>query len=188
MNDPKIRDSFKKLYLKKVSIPCLIFDEMGIAGGSAISDLAAISSHALEGFEIKSASDTLYRLPRQIKFYNQVFNYINIITEPKYLKEVELLVPKFWGIILTKEEKNGDVTFSYQRFPVSNPFVERRKQAELIWKHEACQLLYEAGVRGISKLRREKLWDLLSEKFTSQELKVKIYETLRKRVNWKEPI
>ena len=126
MNDPKIREHFKKLYLSKVgkdvAKDIIIVDELGILQGESIADLAAVTPHSLECYEIKSGEDTLYRLPKQMENYNQVFDYISIITEEKYLKKVEELVSPFWGIILA-EDLGEAVSFKYHQI---NTWIKER--------------------------------------------------------------
>ena len=187
MNDPKIREHLKQLYLKQVDIPALIVDELGVLQGKSIVDIGVITPHSLEGFEIKSADDTLYRLPGQIESYNQVFDYLSIITEPKYIEKVSAMVPSFWGIIQTEDTPSG-VTFVYNRLPTQNPYVDKRKVVELLWKSEVCAVLHELGDRGYSTLRREKLWDRLCEKVDLTQLKRHIYIMMKRRVNWKESV
>ena len=46
----------------------LIIDELGLAHAQSRIDLAVFNGH-LHGYEIKSAGDTLERLPRQLSFY-----------------------------------------------------------------------------------------------------------------------
>lgn len=191
MNDPKIREHFKKLYLSKVgkdvNRDIIIVDELGIMQGESIADLAAITPHSLECYEIKSGVDTLYRLPKQMENYNQVFDYISIITEEKYLKKVEEMVLPFWGIILT-EDHGETVSFKHHRIPSPNVLVDKRKVAELLWRNEVYQLLHKYGIKGISKMSRSKLWDVLCNTIDLPVLRTEIFICLKRRVDWKEPI
>jgi hypothetical protein len=191
MNDPKIREHFKKMYLSKVGKDAerdiIIVDELGIMRGDSIADLAAITPHSLECYEIKSGEDTLYRLPKQMENYNQVFDYITLITEEKYLTKVEELVSPFWGIILAKD-LGETVHFTQHRNPTPNLQVDKRKVSELLWKNEMYQILHKLGVRGISTLSRPKLWDLLCQKLELPALRTEVFINLRRRVDWKEPI
>jgi hypothetical protein len=186
MNDPKIREEFKKRYLSKVTKEsCQIFDELGILKGDSIVDIAAITPSSLEGFEIKSGLDTLNRLPNQIICYNQVFDFITILTEPKYVEKVQALVPEFWGIIQVEEYPDQTVDFKPIRNPHINPQVDKRKVLELLWSIECHSILHELNIKGHSKLRRKKLWDLLDEKLDHQQIKEFVYKYLTRRDLWK---
>jgi hypothetical protein len=185
MNDPKIREEFKKRYLSKVTKEnCLIYDELGILKGNAIIDLAAITPTSLEGFEIKSGLDTLNRLPNQILCYNQVFDFITILTEPKYIEKVKAMVPEFWGVIQV-EEIGSTIDFKSMRNPQINPILDKRKVLELLWSMECHSILYELGLKGHSKLRQKKLRDLLDQKLTHVQIKEYVFKYLSRRDEWK---
>lgn len=185
MNDPKIRSEFKRQYLQHVKPPCFIADEVGLMGATSIADLVVITPTALEGFEIKSGSDTLVRLPNQINIYSQIFDFVSIVTEPKYLAQIETMVPSFWGIIVV-EEHTDSVGFHSHRNPTLNDCIKPRKIAELLWKDEVRSILEKRNIRGISRLNRAKLWDILSVSITRAELKEEVYKTLSSRTLWKK--
>jgi hypothetical protein len=191
MNDPKIREHFKNMYLSKVgkdvSNDIVIVDELGIMKGDSIADLAAVTPNSLECYEIKSGDDTLQRLPKQMENYNQVFDYISIITEEKYLKKIEAMVPLFWGIILA-EDLGEQVSFKYFRKSTPNVNVNKRKVAELLWKNEMFQILSEHGIKCLGSTPRSKLWDSLSQAIDLPQMRKEVFRAFKNRTDWKEPI
>lgn len=143
MNDPEIRELLIKKYLTKYQNTdnCLILEEVGIMHGSSIVDLTVISKFYNQAFEIKSAQDSLTRLPKQLKDYLQVFDYITIISQPSHLDEILGIAPHFVGIILVYD--NGDL--EYLRKPTANPFLRKEKLIQLLWRDEVYAFLREKG-------------------------------------------
>ncbi|WP_052770006.1 sce7726 family protein [Paenibacillus sp. IHB B 3415] len=77
----KLKDSDIRLLLKRkftsfaeftLDSTTIVVDELDVCFGSARVDVAVINGR-LHGFEIKSESDNLDRLPSQIEFYSRVF-------------------------------------------------------------------------------------------------------------------
>ena len=61
------------------------------------ADLAAIGP-AMWGYEIKTAQDTLRRLPRQVEAYNRLFDHCTIVLAERHLKAALTIVPEWWGV------------------------------------------------------------------------------------------
>ena len=62
----------------------LIVEELGIRQGAARVDVAVVNG-SLHGYEIKSARDTLERLPKQSELYSSVFDTITLVTAENHL-------------------------------------------------------------------------------------------------------
>lgn len=80
MRDPEIRSELhRRLQLRHGNDPTVrIVDEMSVLTGACRIDVALINGR-LEGFEIKSDSDSLSRLPRQAFAYGQVFDRLTMV-------------------------------------------------------------------------------------------------------------
>lgn len=80
--DPQIRAALHKQKLKHLHArpDTLIVDELGLVHADVRVDVAVINGH-LHGFEIKSAIDTLSRLPRQIKLYEECLEKLTIVCD-----------------------------------------------------------------------------------------------------------
>ena len=188
LGDQRIRQEFKNQILLKIQEQCLIFDEMGVLGGTSIVDLAIITQQSLEGFEIKSAEDSLIRLPNQVACYNQIFDFNTLITVPEFIDASLKIIPEFWGVITVKEEGKNLFFFEYRR-PQANPFINKRKILELLWKIEAQALLHELNFKGYHKFRVKKLWDTIDSKLSLPEIKQYIYKYISQRDKlWKKSL
>lgn len=188
MNDEKIRSFFIKKYLKNISSEVIILNEVGVVNGSAIIDIAAISPESIEGFEIKSADDNLRRLPRQVRFYDRTFDFISIITEPKYIDESIKIIPSHWGVVMAVESDSGeDVEFTQIRYPVMNQNNDKKSISLLLWKRELMAALFELGHKGISTFRVSKLRSIFCE-YPDDVIRRTLHKFIKIRPEWKDQI
>lgn len=81
----------------------IIINELGIDFGASRIDIAVVNG-IMHGYEIKSESDTLNRLPKQMEYYNRVFERMTIVVDRKYYEETKNLVPKWWGITIVNKK------------------------------------------------------------------------------------
>lgn len=187
MNDEKIRAAFSKKYLEVFhSDDAILLNEVGVLNGSSIVDIAAITKNSIEGFEIKSAVDSLSRLPRQIKYYNKVFDFVSIITEEKHLEKCKELVPTEWGIILAEEDGN-EVKFFQIREPSENIKNDKYSLSLLLWKNEIIFALRNLGFKNIHTMRVFQLRKLLIS-VPGVNLNKVLYDAIKTRVDWKNSI
>lgn len=184
MKDPEIRQAFKSQILSKIDDKVLILDELGLMKGDSIIDLAIIGESLLEGFEIKSGADSLARLPKQISFYNQVFDSITIILERNHLSKTLKIIPEFWGVIEAEKTWDG-IVFKYYRKPQMNAEVKIRKKIDLLWKKELQEVAKSLGLKGYSTLRIKPLAKLICQNFPASKINFLIYLKLKNRKNWK---
>ncbi len=183
MNDPEIREVIKKQFLQKYKNPdfSIVLEEVGILNGSSIIDIAVFSKAYNLGFEIKSAKDSLVRLPKQLVDYLQVFDYLTVITQPSHLDDVLSLVPSFVGIILVYD--NG--TFDYVRNPTFNSSLKKEKLIKLLWRDEVYSFLRANNFKNISKLSNAKVKKMACDNFSLQAIRELVFNTLKNRTNWK---
>ncbi|WP_197480754.1 sce7726 family protein [Rhodococcus sp. EPR-157] len=59
----------------------------------------AVVNGALSGFELKSARDTLRRLPKQIEIYSRVLDHAVLVVADNHLDSAMSLVPDWWGVV-----------------------------------------------------------------------------------------
>lgn len=186
MNDPYIRERFKLQHLDRFNREnCLLFDELGIMQGSSIVDLAMITPTYFQAYEIKSGEDTLARLPNQIKKYNLVFDYISIILEEDHYFSAKRLIPPFWGVIIARKVRDV-VSFEQVRHPTFNTNTTAESISQLLWKDEVYEILKTAKIKGISKLSKPKLWKVLVEHFTKEQIRQHVWIAMKKRSEWKK--
>ncbi|MCM2674069.1 sce7726 family protein [Alkalicoccobacillus plakortidis] len=161
-----------------------IVDEMGVLHGQSRIDVAVING-ILHGYEIKSESDTLTRLPRQIKDYNLIFDRMTIVVQKNYLNEVRNLIPKWWGIILVSK-KNDSLILKQVRKGRLNKDVDPYSLTHLLWKDEALDLLKKEGLhKGYVSKPRNVLYSRICSTIEVKEIKRSINLKLKSRENWK---
>lgn len=188
MKDPCIRQLLRETRLAKyISDPqSRIVEEMELPAASARIDMAVINGH-LHGYEIKSASDTLNRLPGQIEAYTKVFDYISVVTEGKYYNKILEIVPSWIGVYLCYN-KNGQNNIKVIRSPKLNKSKEPFFLAYLLWKDELLALLKEKGIPHRKKDRNWLLAEAVASKINTPELSKIVRGILKQRSNWKEPL
>lgn len=107
--------------------------------GKSRADVVMIAPEALYGIEIKSDADTYERLSRQVKDYNQFYDYNIIVVGTRHAMHVEEHVPDWWGII-TVELENGVADFYILRRPKENPKMNWKKKLSLLWRPELAHI------------------------------------------------
>src|SRR5271155_1641485 len=84
----------------------LVVEEMGLRDGAARIDVAVISE-SLHGFELKSDSDRLDRLPRQCASYSAIFDRMTLVVGPRLQSQAMKLIPCWWGAELAERTSTG---------------------------------------------------------------------------------
>lgn len=107
-------------------------------GRSRADIMMVIPSHVV-GIEIKSDADTYARLRRQVKDYNQYFDYNYVVAGTSHAMHIEEHVPEWWGII-TVEKIDGEADFYILRKPGENPDVNEKKKLSLLWRPELAHI------------------------------------------------
>lgn len=163
----------------------LILDELGLCQGEARVDIAVVNG-SIHGYEIKSESDNLERLPNQIDIYSKVLDWVTIITAGRHLDGIYELTPEWWGIQQTQQFDENIINLVSVRDPQPNPKVDAYSLAQLLWRDEALQLLKQFGFEKgyLSKGRRE-IWKRLAESLPIDELRFHVRQVLKSRANWR---
>jgi hypothetical protein len=186
MNDPEIRQALHGIFLRKYheDSDTLVIDELGLEHGKCRADIAVINGH-LDGFEIKSDADSLSRLSQQIISYNAVFDHSSIVLEERHLSKAIRMIPTWWGIILVTD-KNDEFRFTMIRPSDKNANINNYAMAQLLWREEAQEILFNLGIRG-SQLRQKRslLYSYIVEMIDSDELRHIVRGYLKKRQYWR---
>src|SRR5579883_1837831 len=69
-----------------------VLNEFTIEQGKHRVDIAAIN-HEMHAFEIKSANDTLERLPSQQESYNKVFDRLTLVVDERHVEQAVKQIP-----------------------------------------------------------------------------------------------
>lgn len=185
MRDPEIRTELhRRLQLRHGNDPNVrIVDEMSVLTGECRIDVALINGR-LEGFEIKSESDSLTRLPRQAVAYGQVFDRLTVICAERHLEQALILLPQWWGVEAA-ERRGAGTRIVRKRAARANPAVEPQAVAQLLWRSEALAALEARdAARGLRSKPRRTLWSALAETMPRRELGALVRDTLRARRDW----
>ncbi|MBC2148232.1 sce7726 family protein [Listeria booriae] len=155
-----------------------IINEMGLFNGASRIDIAVVNG-VLHGYELKSESDNLKRLPRQIDYYNKIFERMTIVTDRKYLSEVREMVPSWWGIIITKKNRAELRTIRKGR---KGNCQDEEALLNLLWKDEYDGLIDLLGYpKNMKKMRKKEVFEVLLVEKRKSIIKKYIYDALRKR-------
>jgi hypothetical protein len=161
-----------------------VVDELELARGEARVDVAVIND-TLHGYEIKSASDNLERLPRQQEVYKKVFERMTLVVDEKHAQEAVKIVPSCWGLIVVGIR--GGVPYADEIWPArKNIEIEPLAMAQLLWREEALELMeYFDLAAGNKSKSRKILWQLLASKLSVEQLKAFVCFKLKQRRGWK---
>lgn len=142
--------------------------------GRSRADVVMVMPSALCGIEIKSDADTYARLSRQVRDYNQYYDYNYIVAGTSHAGHVAEHVPEWWGII-TVELQEGRVDFYLLREPKENPKVNWNRKMSLLWRPEL------AHIQELNKLPKYKE---KSKSFVIEKILLKVEkETLREQIS-----
>lgn len=124
----------------------LLVQEWGItpyvgysSGGMIIVDVATVGE-LVEAWEIKSAADSVKRLPRQVPLYSSLFDRCTLVTAANHLKTARATLPPWWGLVVVLS--GGDLITERPAAPNPGPYGT----VGLLWVTELQQLAKACGV------------------------------------------
>ena len=163
----------------------LVIDELGLAHAKARIDVAVING-CVHGFEIKSAADTLARLPQQLELYEACLEKLTIVCADKHVAGVRELAPRWCGIIEVTKGPRGGIAFVTIREPKRNPNIQAFRLAHLLWRPEAVAILAQANASSkVLRAPRKTLYKSLAAKFSVAEITAFIKESMALRQDWR---
>ncbi|WP_326513719.1 sce7726 family protein [Clostridium intestinale] len=174
-------DFFVKYHDDKSTI---IVDELNLCQGDARIDVAVING-SIHGYEIKSESDNLLRLPKQILTYSKVMDYMTLVVSDSHYEKAKDILPEWWGIkvVINKERS---IEIRERKKPKKNKYVDSFSLVQLLWKDEALDILKEKKLdRGFRSKSRLEMWEQLAKTVPIDDLKEAVREKLKSRMNWK---
>ncbi|TQR17646.1 sce7726 family protein [Psychrobacillus soli] len=184
LNDTQVRELLLEELNQKYS-NCdntRIINELGLDFGAARIDVAVVNG-IIHGYEIKSDLDTLYRLPRQLEYYNRAFERMTIVVSRKYLEEVKVMVPKWWGIKTISADQTRLINVRKgKKVSQQDPELIMR----LLWKKELEKFIdYLSLNKSLKKMRKNQLLEYLGQEVDFKITRQFVYTTLKKRENWR---
>lgn len=107
--------------------------------GRSRADIVMVTEDAVCGIEIKSDADTYARLGRQIRDYDQFYDYNYVVVGSSHAMHIEEHVPEWWGII-TVEAEDEKPDFYMLRRPQKNPEMDWKKKISILWRPELAHI------------------------------------------------
>lgn len=163
----------------------LVVDEFVMNLGESRADITVING-LMHGYELKSKSDNLLRLPAQIGYYSSVMDKVTLVVSECHLDAARSLIPGWWGIKVATEGARRAVHIRTERSCRMNPQIDKISLAMLLWKDEMLSILASRGYeRGLKSKPRRILWTTLSDLLEINELRNEVRRCLKARINWR---
>ncbi|MFF2907930.1 sce7726 family protein [Paenibacillus sp. NPDC057934] len=161
-----------------------IINELGIDFGQSRIDVAVVNG-ILHGYEIKSESDNLNRLPNQMLYYNKLFERMTIVVDQKHFEHVVGIVPRWWGITVVKSVK-GKISFSTKRKGRRKTSQDKETLLKLLWKDELENLIDFLGYpKQMKKIKKSELLEIFNAETKLEVIRPFVYNALKNRQFWR---
>lgn len=162
----------------------LFVDELDL-GGLVRVDVAAVNG-AMWGYEIKSARDTLRRLPTQVEIYSKVLDHAALVVAENHHDHAVEMLPSWWDVYTADEDSDGLVSLLHTRTGSVNNTVDPMSIAQLLWRDEALAELTERGLdRGVRSKPRRAVWQRLVDVLELADLQRVVRTRLKARTGWR---
>ena len=149
--------------------------------GRSRADVVMVTPSSVVGIEIKSDADTYARLKRQVKDYNQYFDYNYVAAGSSHAMHIEEHVPDWWGIITVEPDEKGQADFYILRKADVNPKVIDRRKITILWRTELNRLLAGNQLPGYRQKSKLFVQEKLIEKVPGKVLWPQACEELFER-------
>lgn len=174
-NEAEVRHALRKVLTASTHRCPQIVEEFWVPRSHERADMAVIDT-SMHGYEIKTARDTLKRLPRQVSAYNRLFSKCTIVLAERHLPEALKILPEWWGImVVTASEKIHFATYRVER---PNPEIDPETLVRLLWRDEVHAALAELGEQPSPHADRFSMWEALLARVDDQALQEIVRHTL----------
>jgi hypothetical protein len=139
------------------------------------------------GYEIKSDVDSLERLPRQIRAFNNVFDRAFAVITKRHVATVERIIPQWWGIILPNIDDEIE-SFQILRDSGNNPNTNIEATLYMLRKAEIVSILKDhESARGVHDKNHTCIVGMAASRIAEDALKYSIRQVLRRRLKNQAP-
>lgn len=188
MHDADVRQATWEMINRRKSNngPSVVkLDEFAICG-EVRADIAVVNGH-MTGYELKSASDNLKRLPKQITYYSKVLDYCNLVVAENHFDKAIQILPPSWGVYVIEKTKKGSLHITkYKEAHIDRSLFDARFAVELLWREEALAILAKYGYdQGVRSQTRAFIWDRMVECFTPPQVRRLVRCQLKSRRLWR---
>jgi hypothetical protein len=157
-----------------------VMQELEVARGRVRADVVKLSGGNIHAYEIKSDLDTLRRLPRQIRHYNEVFSTVTLVVGVDHVVEALYLIPDWWGVIVA-ELDNTEVRLSPIRQVQQNSYTDYEAISDLLRKHELMKVLNTTSVGSCRSMSKQRLVQEARQELSKETLVEQLASTLLAR-------
>lgn len=166
----------------------LVVHELGLAIAGVRIDLAVVNGR-LTGWEIKTAADSLARLPHQQHAYSQVFDRVWLAADRRHVEPALAMVPAWWGVVRADRTDAG-CALRVVRPSRLNKDVDLLALVRLLWRDEVVEELSALGAEGaLLRAPRDVLWQALAAsvpaRLSRSALQSRVRLRLRCRAGWR---
>lgn len=159
-------------------------DELDVCG-TVRADVAVLNG-SFTGYELKSARDTLQRLPKQVEYYSRVFDYAVLVVAENHLDDARKIVPDWWGVTLAIEGEDGRVVLDPLVESRMNPLVDPASLVTLLWREETLEILTSLGLdRGVRSKPKLAMWQRLVASVSPDVLREIVRNQIKGRKGWR---
>jgi hypothetical protein len=130
-------------------------------------------------YEIKSARDSLRRLPRQTAAFERVAHRCVLVVASKHLPAAAAQVPEHWGLVEARED---DGALRWHRHPEMNNAVDCKTLLRLLWRKEAELALRALDGEPRAGRRRQSLLGELWRTLDADSIEACVREALLRRI------
>ena len=148
--------------------------------GKSRADVVMVTPDVIYGIEIKSDADTYARLKRQVRDYNQFYDYNYVVVGTRHAMHIEEHVPDYWGII-TVEQENGTADFYILRKPSPNPKMKWKKKLGMLWRPELAHIQELNALPKYKQKSKDFVIDKILDKVPKEVLQSQMCEELFQR-------
>ncbi|EMQ0911042.1 sce7726 family protein [Klebsiella oxytoca] len=187
MRDIDVRQAVHSKILKEhhKDPDTLIIDEFVMNLGASRADITVING-LMHGYELKSKSDNLLRLPAQVEFYSSIMDKVTLVVSDCHAAAAEKIIPDWWGVKIATEGSRNAVHLRTLRLNRMNQNVDKVALAMLLWKDEMLSILAAQGLeRGLKSKPRRVLWAMVAECMETHQLRDEVRMRLKARTNWR---
>lgn len=159
LTDKEIRHALLVNLGRRANPPRVTLEEVHVCNGNAIADVVAVYK-AMHCYEIKGETDSINRIVRQSRFYDQAFPLISLVTTENHLRRAEIIAPKHWGIVLANSSPSA-VIFKHVRGAARNPSYLPEIALLSLWRSELIKFPNLSSA-SLEKMNRQKIASLIA--------------------------
>ena len=162
--------------------PIGLVEEFTLPPGGVRADVAVVGPELI-GYEIKSAADSLRRLPGQAAAFGRVFDTCWLVAATRHVHEALDCLPSWWGIIEVEDDPQLTRLVA-RREAARSPAVEVDVLVRLLWREEVAAAICAHGHEPALRRGRSGLWAQLLDCGTEASIRAAVRDALRSRRSW----